>query len=58
MTGDEEGKDIATVKQSDLDDAMRQILLAAKPSGQRREERMPTKAELDARYRLERRSRK
>lgn len=51
----ENKKDVAPVKQEEFDDAMRQILLAAKPPGQRRENRMPTKAELDARYRLERR---
>lgn len=55
MGRNEEGKDLAPLKQEDFDDAMRQILLAAKPSGQRREERMPTKAELEARYRLDRR---
>ena len=54
----EKEKDIAPVSQEDFDDAMREILLAPKPSGQRREDRMPTKAELDARYRLERRARK
>lgn len=46
------------VTPEDFDAAMRQILLAAKPSDQRREDRMPTKAELDARYRLERRASK
>ena len=37
---------------------MRQLLLAAKPPDQHREERTPTKAELETRYRLERRARK
>ena len=50
-----DGMDAAPVKQEDFDAAMRQILLAEKPPGQRREERTPTKAELEARYRLERR---
>ena len=46
------------VSQEDFDAAMRQILLAEKPHDQRSEERTPTKAELETRYRLERRARK
>lgn len=51
-------EDLNPVLQEDFDAAMRQILLAEKPHGQRRDTRMPTKAELATRYRLERPARK
>ena len=38
-----------------LDKALKQILLAPTPKGQRSENRAPTKDELEMRYRLERR---
>ena len=44
-----------SVKQRDLDAAMRQILLAPTSSGQRNENRPPSKKEPEVRYRLERR---
>ena len=42
------------VSKEDLLDAMKQILLAGKPESQHSENRTPTKAELQQRYRLDR----
>ena len=46
---------VGSVKQGDLDAAMRHVLLALKPSGQKSGNREPSKKELKVRYRLERR---
>ena len=46
--------DLRPVTREDFDAALRQVLLA-KPKGKRGENRQPTKAELETRYRLERR---
>ena len=51
----ENDPDIRPVTQGDFDAALRQVLLA-KPRGKRGENRQPTKAELETRYRLDRRN--
>lgn len=43
------------VKQGDLDDAMRQVLLGKAAQEQRSENTRPSKAQLAVRYRLDRR---
>lgn len=46
--------DLEPVTQGSFDAALRQVLLA-KPKAKRGENRQPTKAELETRYRLDRR---
>ena len=50
-----EKEDRLEASQKDFMDAMKQILFAEKPEDQHSENRMPTRAELQQRYRLDRR---